>query len=57
MKEKKEMQVEVDGKFETREVDFIVHRDGSPFRYPKINDFEHIYENEKRIFVFTSTVK
>lgn len=57
MKEKKEMQVEVDGKFETREVDFIVHRDGSPFRYPKINDFEHIYENEKRVFVFTSTVK
>jgi hypothetical protein len=57
MKEKKEMQVEVDGNLETREVDFIVHRDGSPFRYPKINDFEHIYENDKGIFVFTSKVK
>ena len=57
MKEKKEMQVEVDGKLETRQVDYIVHRDCVPVRYPKLNDFEHIYENDKRIVIFTSTVK
>jgi hypothetical protein len=57
MKEKKEMQVEVDGKLETREVDYIVHRDGIPVRYPKLNNFEHIYENDKRMVIFTSTVK
>jgi len=57
MKEKKEMQIEVDGELETREVDYIIHRDGVPVRYPKLNKFEHIYENDKEMIIFTSIVK
>ena len=57
MKNKEEMEIEIDGKTEQRQVDYTVKRGRDLVSYPKLKPYEHIYENDSGVYVFTSTVK
>ena len=51
------MEVSVDGELEQRNVDYTVKRGHNFISYPKLKPYEHIYENEKGVYIYTSTVK
>lgn len=57
MKNKEEMEVQVNGKTEQRKVDYTVKRGRNFVSYPKLKPYEHIYENDNGVYVFTSKVK
>jgi len=57
MMKKEEMEVDVNGEIEQRKVDYTVKRGHNFVSYPKLKPYEHIYENEKGVYIYTSTVK
>ena len=57
MKNKEEMEVQGNGKTEQRKVDYTVKRGRNFVSYPKLKPYEHIYENDNGVYVFTSKVK
>lgn len=57
MTKNEEMEVSVNGDPEQRKVDYTVKRGYSFISYPKLKPYEHIYENEKGVCIYTSTVK
>ena len=57
MIKKEEMEVNVNGEVEQRKIDYTVKRGHKFVSYPKLKPYEHIYENDNGVYVFTSTVK
>ena len=57
MTKNEEMKVNVDGKNEQRKIDYTVKRGYNFISYPKLKPYEHIYENEKGVRIYTSIVK
>lgn len=57
MKNKEMTEVIVDGILEEREIDFIARRDLDRWvEYPVLKAREHLYENNRGIFVFSSSI-
>ena len=55
--EENKVVVKVDGVEQIRDIDYSARRGKTEFvHYPVLNKYEHIYENEDEIIVFTSLI-